>query len=391
MLLFGIVASTIWILAHVYVGRRLITESDASSRVRFAGWTAVGLHALVSIVSFMGRRLQPEGAWFDVVQWIAYVGMGFFVLLFLMVLVRDFLRLSRWSAKRAFSAATDEPADPSRRGFMTSMVNASFVGTAAASSGWGYREARKLPGVDRVDVEVEGLPDELDGFTIAQISDLHVGPTIRGDFVEMVVEQVNELDADMVAITGDLIDGFVPDLRSETRYLADLKSRHGTYYCTGNHEYYWDVEGWCSEVERMGATVLVDSHSLIEHDGRRVLVAGVADYSSGRRFSFSGHDSSPIKAKQSAPDHDFSLLLAHQPKSIWEASEAEFDLQLSGHTHGGQFWPWNYLVGLAHPFSAGLALYEKTFIYVNRGTGYWGPPLRLGVPSEISLLTLRKA
>lgn len=392
MILFGLVASSIWVLAHVYVGRRLITESEPSRGVGLGLWGLVALHGSIAPIASLWRRAQPEGAWFETLQFVAYVGMGFFVLLFLMVLARDAVRLIRWGFVKVYSvASSDEPADMSRRGFLTSVVNAGFVGSAAASTAYGYHEARRDPDVTEVELPVPGLPKELDGFRIAQVSDLHIGPTIRGDFLKRVVTRVNTLNADMVAVTGDFIDGFVEDLREETAHLGDLESRYGTYYCLGNHEYYWDAPGWCAEVERLGATVLVDDHAMIVHKGRKVLVGGVADYSAGRRFNIPGHDSSPLKAMQGAPEHDFSLLLAHQPKSIWEAAEAGFDLQMSGHTHGGQFWPWNYLVGLAHPFSAGLDEYEGTAIYVNRGTGYWGPPLRLGVPSEITLLTLRSA
>jgi hypothetical protein len=157
---------------------------------------------------------------------------------------------------------------------------------------------------------------------------------------------------------------------------------------TGNHEYYWDAPAWCAEVERCGMKVLNNANELVRHGDATLAVGGVTDYRASRHDESQASD--PHKAIVGAEDADFKLLLAHQPKSVYEAARAGFDLQLSGHTHGGQFWPWNLVVGLAHPFTAGLDVFESMKIYVSRGTGYWGPPMRLGAPSEITLLTLKR-
>jgi uncharacterized protein len=243
--------------------------------------------------------------------------------------------------------------------------------------------------VVRVDVPIAGLPDALHGFTIAQISDLHVGPTIKRRFVERIVERVNGLEADVVAITGDLVDGSVRELAHHAEPLGRLASRHGTYVVTGNHEYYSGVHGWVRELRRLGTHVLLNEHVVLDHDGAAVTLAGVTDWS-GRHFD-PAHASDPHAAAAGAPGSAPRILLAHQPRSAAAASEAGFDLQLSGHTHGGQFWPWNLFVRLQQPFTAGLNRVGRMWLYVNRGTGYWGPPMRFGIPSEITRIRLVKA
>jgi predicted MPP superfamily phosphohydrolase len=250
----------------------------------------------------------------------------------------------------------------------------------------GLVAARRTPRVREVEVPIDGLPAALHGFTIAQISDLHVGPTVKGAYVRAVVERVNGLDADAVAVTGDLVDGRVRDLAPEVASLADLRSRHGTYFVTGNHEYYSGAAEWIAQLRGLGLTVLIDQHVVLEHGGARVVMAGVAD-PSGPHFD-ARHRSDPRAAIAGAPrDAGLRVLLAHQPRSAPAAADAGFDIQLSGHTHGGQFWPWNLLVKLQQPFVAGLHRLRSLWVYTSRGTGYWGPPLRLGAPSEITRLT----
>ena len=250
----------------------------------------------------------------------------------------------------------------------------------------GYFLARRTAPVVDVRIRIPGLPGPLHGFTIAQVSDVHVGTTIRRPFVERIVRRVNALQADVVAITGDLVDGSVARLSPHTAPLADLRSRHGTYFVTGNHEYYSGAHGWIGELRRLGARVLMNEHVLLEHDGARVALAGVTDYSA-HHFD-ARHRSDPHGAIAGAPDDTVKVLLAHQPRTAIAAAGAGYHLQLSGHTHGGQFWPWNLFVRLQQPFTRGLERLGGMWLYINRGTGYWGPPMRFGIPSEITRITL---
>jgi uncharacterized protein len=193
---------------------------------------------------------------------------------------------------------------------------------------------------------------------------------------------VNALGADMVAITGDLVDGAMRDLAHHTASLSLLKSRHGAFFVTGNHEYIWGAGPWVRELRSRGLKVLMNEHVVLRHEGATVVVAGVIDYSASY---FSSQRSDPEAAMHGAPgDAHVRVLLAHQPRSVFAAAEAGFDLQLSGHTHGGQVFPWKYLVRLQQPFIAGLHRVGNLWLYVSRGTGYWGPPTRLGAPSEIT-------
>jgi len=241
--------------------------------------------------------------------------------------------------------------------------------------------------VRNVEVPIAGLPARLHGFTIAQISDIHVGTTIKNGYVSRIVDAVNALDADMIAVTGDLVDGSVKRLSAHTAPLARLSARHGTFFVTGNHEYYSGADAWVAEMRRLGLRVLLNEHVVLEHDGEAVVVAGVTDYSA-HHFN-PAQRSDPVAALAGAPAAaGVKVLLAHQPRSAFAAANAGYDLQLSGHTHGGQFFPWNLLVKLIEPFAAGLHRLDKLWVYVSRGTGYWGPPKRFGAPSEITRLRL---
>jgi predicted MPP superfamily phosphohydrolase len=309
--------------------------------------------------------------------------MGFFSLIIAFVLTRDVLLLiSRIVSK--ISSTHDY--DPSRRAFMANSVNYGILGTSTLLTGYGLYEARRQPELQNVTIQLSHLPRNFEGYRIVQFTDLHIGPTIKRNFVDSVVQQINELSPDAIVFTGDLVDGTVDGLKNDAAPLANLQAKDGVFFITGNHEYYSGALPWIDEVSRLGMKPLINDHAVIERGGAQILMAGVTDYTAGNMVP--AHASDPHKALINAPEKLVKILLAHQPKSIFEASLAGFDLQLSGHTHGGQYLPWRYMVTLEQPYVVGLHKHNDTWIYINKGTGYWGPPLRLGVPSEITLITL---
>ncbi len=397
-LAFLLIFTSIIGLAHVYVGRRLVSSSGLSRSRRRLGWILVALSFVLTaspmiIQIFLRGRFFPEAF-----AWAGFVAMGFFSVLAVLTIGRDLIyllvRIVRaivHLAKKLFSPKAEAPAeiDADRRKLLIAGSSLAVVGLSGMLTGVGVFEARRQPRVLPVDIPIPNLPPQFDGFKIAQISDLHVGPTIKRDWVEMVAQATGRTGADMVAFTGDLVDGSVPQLREDTAPLADLDARYGRFFVTGNHDYYSGVMPWLDEVARLGWDILLNAHRVIEKDGARIVVAGVTDLSAGGYFA--DQTSSPQAAIAGAPDGVVRILLAHQPKSVDAAAAAGFDLQLSGHTHGGQFFPWDNLARLAQPYISGLHRHENMWVYVSRGTGYWGPPVRIGQPSEITLVTLRRA
>ncbi|HSO00071.1 MAG TPA: metallophosphoesterase, partial [Candidatus Nanopelagicales bacterium] len=221
---------------------------------------------------------------------------------------------------------------------------------------------------------------------IVQLTDVHIGPTIGREWLEGIVARVNELEPDLVAITGDLVDGRVADLREHTAPLAKLRAKHGVYFVTGNHEYYSGADEWIEELSRLGVRVLRNERVTIGEGADSFDLAGVDDWKAG---GFGGGHGPDLKRALAGRDPGREVvLLAHQPKQVVQAAEMGVGLQLSGHTHGGQIFPWGYFVRLDQPHVQGLGQHGETQIYVSRGTGYWGPPMRVGAPPEITLVEL---
>ncbi len=384
--LFFSIATSIVLAIHYYVGRRLIKPANFHIRTKRLLWTLMLILPLFSPLSFISRMIMREGWLTDVIGWIAYLEMGFFSLLFSFVLVRDII-LGMKSVAGRIKKHSRPVFDPDRRRFLTNSVNISMFGASLLFSGYGLYEARRQASLEKLDIYITGLPPAFEGYKIVQFSDLHVGPTIKRGFVTSVVDQIHHIGADMVVFTGDLVDGSVAGLHQDVEPLKDLRAPDGIYFITGNHEYYSGAPAWIKHAEKLGFIPLIDEHNVIDKNGHHLILAGVTDYSA--KTFIPAHVSDPHKAIAGAPDTGVRILLAHQPRNIFAAADAGFDLQLSGHTHGGQYIPWSYLVTLTQPYVIGLHKHNNTWIYVNRGTGYWGPPLRLGVPSEISLITLR--
>ncbi len=397
MSLFFLVFAVMWFGMHWWVGYRQIHRGrEYPAWARRMIWGAVVVLGSVPLLAVFGRRFGLVGAEFDAWQWIGFVLMGVSSLLIWFTLAVELPRLvadgvlalrRRWRARA--EAKPEQPESSERRRFFADVVNFGIVGGAAGLSAAGFAAARRVPKVVEIRVPIAELHPDLEGLRIVQLSDVHVGPTIRGAWLDKVVEVVNTLDADLVALTGDFVDGEVDELRPELAALGRIQAKHGSFFVTGNHEYYWDGPAWCEAIAELGPTVLINEHRCIERGGAKLLIAGVSDLSAGGHAP--GHDSDPGKAKAGAPEHDVSLLLAHQPRSVFAAAGAGFDLQLSGHTHAGQYFPMSLMIYLFQPYVSGLNRHGDTQIYVSRGTGYWGPPNRAGSPSEITLLTLARA
>ena len=356
---------------HAYVGLRLLAPFELPAQAAGAAVLAASLWWIPK--GWQARRARRQ--WAIVLPWLT---MGFFSWLLVLTLARD--------ASLLASALLAAP--PAQLAWERISALA-VMALVPAITLVGFFMARRVAQVREVEVPLAGLPAALEGFTIAQISDIHVGPTIKRAFVEGIVARVNRMNADVVAITGDLVDGSVRELSHHTEPLGDLESRHGTYVVTGNHEYYSGAAAWIHELRRLGTRVLLNEHVVIEHDGAQLALAGVTDYSA-HHFD-PGHRSDPQGSVAGAPRASIKVLLAHQPRSAPGAERAGFHLQLSGHTHGGQFWPWNFFVRLQQPYTAGLHRTRQMWIYISRGTGYWGPPMRFGIPSEITRIRLVRA
>ncbi|WP_374600542.1 metallophosphoesterase [Niveibacterium sp.] len=371
---FLLIATTLLGLLHYYIGSRLLPALDLGEQAAALAWAMLALSVLLIPASLIARHItRPPLA--DRLTWAGSLAMGLFSSVLVLTALRDLaLLLAAEHLPAAFEAL-------SAQGVLALAVLVTLAG---------FINARRTASVVTVDVPLANLPDALHGFTIAQISDIHVGPTIKRGYLDRIVDRVNTLKPDLIAVTGDLVDGSVHDLAPHTEPLKRLAARYGAYFVTGNHEYYSNAHAWIAEVERLGVKVLMNEHVVLDHGGARLVVAGVTDYTA-HQFD-PRHRSDPLTALAGAPaDAAAKVLLAHQPRSAEAAADAGFDLQLSGHTHGGQFFPWNLFVPLQQPFTAGLHKLRDLWVYTSRGTGYWGPPKRFGAPSEITRLRLVRA
>jgi uncharacterized protein len=368
---------------HYYVWARLVRDTGLPWR-RGATWLVIGLGASLPLALIVARALPPA-----IARWVAlpvWVWMGLLFLLVTLLGATELVRLF-WTGALA-ERLRGAPIDPARRLFVSRLLGgavglgAAGVGAFAVSNALGRVRVKELL------IPLRRLPPSLDGLTIAQLTDLHIGPTLGRAWLEDVVARTNALGADVVAITGDLVDGSVERLGHTISVLGELRARYGVYFVTGNHEYYSGALEWCAELERLGVKVLRNERVSIGDGADSFDLAGIDDYNAGGLAPGHGPDLTGALAGRDAARE--LVLLAHQPRAIHEAAEHGVGLQLSGHTHGGQIWPWKYLVYLQQPFVEGLARVKDTQLYVSNGTGFWGPPMRFRSPAEITRVVLKK-
>ncbi|MFP2909240.1 metallophosphoesterase [Pyxidicoccus sp. 3LFB2] len=432
---FALVSGLITLLAHLYLYRRLFADTSENLRWRRLGMGVMTALAVPLVLSWSVTRYVPMDATFAVATAIwTWMGAATYLLFALWVLGGARRVVERLGHSRRTTGATElvtpltapvavevraaagmtppvmtphaveaggtsgtvaplslvgtpapsAPVNPERRRFLARATAGGAVLASAGVTGFGVWSAFHEPVVSEVAVRLPGLPKALDGFTIVHLSDIHVGPVIQRRFMDELVSRCDALRPDLVAITGDLVDGHVASLAPAVSALANLKARHGAYFVTGNHEYYWNAAAWSEALERMGIPVLRNRHVRIGDAAASFDLVGVDDWAA--RNSGKGYD---LDAAIAGRDSErASVLLAHQPSNWSVAAKAGMGLQLSGHTHGGQFFPFTLAVAAIWQHDAGHFQTGDSHLYVSRGTGFWGPPLRVGSPPEIVKVTL---
>ncbi|MEU9332174.1 metallophosphoesterase [Streptomyces sp. NPDC048290] len=414
------------IAANWYLWRRLVRDTTSGP-----GWLRRGGALLIAggwVLAIAALVAERTGAPFVVQQilaWPGFLWLALSIYLLLAVLVGEIVRplLRRYLERRrpaavpeavrdtqpvpATAATPNDPprsvgdtpglpedapdgtgdtpsprlvAAPSRRLFVSRVVAGAAAAAAVGTVGYGTYGVLNGPSIRRVTVPLAKLPRSAHGFRIAVVSDVHLGPVLGRGFAQRVVDTINSTQPDLIAVVGDLVDGSVKDLGPAAAPLAGLRARHGTYFVTGNHEYFSGAEQWVEEVRRLGMTPLENARTELPHFD----LAGVNDVAGesegqGPDFGSALGDRDRTRA---------CVLLAHQPVQIHDAVDHGVDLQLSGHTHGGQLWPGSFLAAAANPTVAGLERYGDTQLYVTRGAGAWGPPTRVGAESDITVIEL---
>lgn len=370
---------------HLYVWWRLVKTAHLPRRWLLAVSVGMFIMWLSIPITTSGRLWSPSLA-----SRLAWISMPWMALVGLLFVVSVALHISRglaWTTRRALRR--EVPDAMSRRTFLARVTSGAAVTVAGASVARGMTQARGDHEIVTVEFVLPKLPKTLDGFSIVQLSDLHVGLTIDREFVQRVVDLTNKLSPDLIALTGDLVDGPVNDLADDIAPLGSLRAKHGVFAVTGNHEYYAGVDAWIAAISKLDVRFLRNELVTIRDGDAAFDLAGVDDQSAkGHR----GHgENLPAATKTRDPSRAL-VLLAHQPRQVRRAANHGVDLQLSGHTHGGQIWPWHYIVRLQQGgLLAGRYTHENTQLYVTRGCGYWGPPVRLLAPLEITRVILRSA
>ena len=386
---FFFVFSSFLAILYGYTGFRLI-PTLLPKKMRIFAWLFLAGSLLVLVLHIYLRVNYVLPGLSRISAWIGYTALGFLSYLFILVLMRDLglLAVQIVSRLRRIVSTPRNPGyfNPRRRQFLLKSSGATAVALSAAATGIGFSTAVQSPHVIRVPIPLKPKDKALSGLTIVQLTDLHVGPIVQYPYVKKVCDTIHQLNADLIVFTGDLADGSPRHLARDVSPMGDLQAPLGKFFVTGNHEYYSGVNRWLLAAAGLGFTPLLNEHRIIPYNRGALSLGGVTDIQAGAFLK--SHRSSPRKAFAGCPDDSFKLLLAHQPPSVYEAAHIDVDLQLSGHTHGGQYFPLGWVILLEQPFVKGLYQYRHTRIYVNQGTGYWGPPLRLGTVPEITLITL---
>lgn len=374
---------------HYYAWARLVRDLELAAQPhRVLTLLIVGLFVALFVSLLLGRSLPSPlrtGLLLPAFSWL-----GVLWLLVVTLLGADLVRLgivtfSTLTQNTLASSDLGTPA-PERRQLLARIFGGLVLLIGGSATGVALYKGLQRVRVQRVRVTLDRLPQALSGTKIVQLSDVHIGPTLGLEFLEQVVRTTNALEPDVIAITGDLVDGSLESIGELCAPLAQLQARYGVFFVTGNHEYYSGAVEWCRHLPTLGVRVLRNEHVSVGTEEHSFDLAGIDDHHA-EQFGH-GHGADLARAVQGRDPSRSLVLLAHQPRQAEAADQHGVELQLSGHTHGGQIWPFNFLVKLQQPIVAGLGRVGRTQVYVNSGTGYWGPPMRLGTAAEITELTL---
>jgi uncharacterized protein len=386
MILFSAAFFAILGVAHGYIWLRLVRDARLVRRYhRISTWVIVALGVSVPLAFFVGRELPFSIS--RVLGFGPFLWLGVMMLLVFWFLLADEIRLLVFLVRK-ISRAGRAPPDPSRRQALGRILAGGAGLVVGGMTTASVALAARRPEIVRREFALSRFPSALDGFRLVQISDIHVGITIGRAWMEDMVRRVNELRPDLIAITGDLVDGSVEKLAAEVAPITELKAEHGVFFVTGNHEYYFGAEPWIAHLQSVGVRVLRNEHVEIGRGADAFLLAGVDDHEAARLAP--GHGTDLERALDGADPTREVVLMAHQPMTAKQAVDrGGIGLVLSGHTHGGQIWPLTILVGVVQPYLKGTYREGETIVHVNEGTGVWGPPMRLGTRSEITEIILR--
>jgi uncharacterized protein len=396
---FLLTASILVLLGFIYLGHRLIADAW-SFPIRLTMWIALG-GMIVNLLWLPFKRWQLTGKsksrplrhngiirFFEAS---AYNLMGFLSLLLLFTALSEFARIALKFLPQSFTLTiyTAIPAGST----LDATLAIAILGCSTLFFIWGRTKVAIGPRYKFVNViyPLEGNKPRRPRFRkrhralrkvrIVQVSDLHIGRAIKKPYVEKVVRMINAQNADLACFTGDIGDGAVTNLLADAAPLKDITTKHGTYYIPGNHEYYWGMQNWLAAFTALNFKSVINRGEIVNTDAATLFVAGTSDPTAARFAE--ALPQIPNREKS-----DLAILLAHQPIFAKSAVEKQYDLMLSGHTHGGQYIPWSWVVHLIYRFASGLYRTASMLVYVNDGTGYWGAPVRIGTRLEITVLDI---
>lgn len=372
--MFFLIVLSIFGGAHFLVGARIAALLQLGPNWRAVLWGSLGALMAISIAgAILARTAVPGPLWAELLVRIGFAWMGFVLLFFAASL-----------ASAAVSGVGHFLPNSLANGIRS--IGIGFFAVALLGGIWGLVSAARDPRIHEIELRLAGLPSAFDGYRIAHITDTHIGPILRRDWTESLARRVDSANADLVVHTGDLVDGSLAHLAHSVEPLRNVSGADGKVFVTGNHESYSGLLEWSAYARELGYTVLENGHFPIVRGKDSLVVAGVTDHHEGRHVPHRAPD--PRKAFTGSPE-GFRILLAHQPVQALSAQGLKIGLQLSGHTHGGQIWPFHHLVRLVQPVVSGLGQVGDVPVFVSNGAGYWGPPMRLFAPNEVPILVLR--